>query len=119
MPDAARRPSRIEAHPIVAKLIYTRLEDHPRETYVITSGALIVGRVDCICDDPPPAAQWTWGLHLDIGAAPFRRGATVSSRDEAVAALEQAWTEWKLWAGLSDADRPDSADGTPAPRVLR
>lgn len=119
MPGAGRtRGDGSEGQGIVAKLIYTRLEDHPRETYVITSGALIVGRVDCIRDDPAPDAQWTWGLHLDIGAAPFRRGATVSTRDEAVAALEQAWTEWKLWAGLCDADGPDASGGAP-PRVLR
>jgi hypothetical protein len=106
----------------VAKLIYTRLEDHPRETYVITSGALIVGRVDCISDEPAPAAQWTWGLHLDIGAAPFRRGATVSSRDDAVAALERAWAEWKLWAGLRDADpreTPETATVAPPRKALR
>ena len=30
----------------MAELVYTRLQDHPRETYFATSGALVVGRID-------------------------------------------------------------------------
>ena len=84
----------------MAKLVYTRLQDHPRETYVATSGALIVGRIDCI--SAGPGEQWMWGLQLDIGATPFRRGATAGSRDEAASALDAAWDDWKQWAGLRD-----------------
>ena len=43
-------------------------------------------------------------MQLDIGATPFRRGAPVGFRDEATAALEAAWADWKMWAGLCDAD---------------
>jgi hypothetical protein len=88
----------------MAKLVYTRLQDHPRETYFATSGSLIVGRIDCICAGPPAAEHWMWGMQLDIGATPFRRGATVSSREEATAGLEAAWRDWKLWAGLKDSE---------------
>ena len=88
----------------MAKLIYTRLQDHPRETYFATSGSLIVGRIDRISARPNAAEQWMWGMQLDIGATPFRRGATVESRDEATVALEAAWADWKMWAGLRDAD---------------
>ena len=88
----------------MVKLIYTRLQDHPRETYFATSGSLIVGRIDCISAGPGAAEQWMWGMQLDIGATPFRRGATVGSRDEATVALEAAWADWKMWAGLRDAD---------------
>ena len=94
----------------MAKLIYPRLQDHPRETYFATSGSLIVGRIDCISAGPGAAEQWMWGMQLDIGATPFRRGATVGSRDEATAALEAAWADWKLWAGLQDSDDAATAD---------
>lgn len=72
----------------MAKLVFTRLQDHPRETYFATRGLQIVGRIDCISADPDADQQWMSGLQLDIGAMPFRRGATVGSRDEASAALE-------------------------------
>ena len=94
----------------MAKLVYTRLQDHPRETYFATSGALIVGRIDCICASPGPAEQWVWGMQLDIGATLFRRGAAVGSRDHATAALAQAWEDWKVWAGLCDIEAPHSAE---------
>ena len=94
----------------MAKLVYTRLQDHPRETYFATSGSLIVGRIDCISAGPDPAERWMWGLQLDIGATPFRRGATAGSRDEAAAALDAAWSDWKLWAGLRDVAPEQPAD---------
>ena len=94
----------------MAKLIYTRLQDHPRETYFATSGSLIVGRIDCISAGPGAAEQWMWGMQLDIGATPFRRGATVGSLDEATIALEAAWADWKQWAGLQDSDIAATAD---------
>ncbi|WP_238273069.1 hypothetical protein [Methylobacterium cerastii] len=80
----------------MAKLVYTRLQDQPRETYFVTRGSLIVGRIDCIFAGSAAAEQWMWGMQLDIGAAPYRRGATVSSLEEAVGALEAAWCSWKL-----------------------
>jgi hypothetical protein len=86
----------------MAELVYTRLQDHPRETYFATSGALVVGRIDCICPDPPPAEQWGWGMNLDIGALPFRRGGVAPTREAAAAALGEAWEQWKAWAGLRD-----------------
>ncbi len=88
----------------MAKLVFTRLQDHPRETYFATSGSLIVGRIDCISAGPDVDQQWMWGLQLDIGAMPFRRGATVGSRNEASTALEGAWRDWKIWACLQDRD---------------
>ena len=106
----------------MAKLVYTCLQDDPRERYFATSGALIVGRIDCICAGPQPAEQWMWGMQLDIGAAPFRRGATVGSRDEAVEALGQAWEDWKVWAGLRDMEALHVAEPgivEPAVKALR
>ena len=98
----------------MAKLVYTRLKDHPRETYFATSGSLIVGRIDCIFASPGAAEQWMWGMQLDIGATPYRRGGTVGSLEEAVDTLEAAWSNWKLWAGLQDSDgtqpAPDASD---------
>ncbi|WP_156648524.1 hypothetical protein [Methylobacterium sp. Leaf108] len=88
----------------MAKLVFTRLQDHPRETYFATSGLLIVGRIDCISAGPAADEQWMWGMQLNIGATPFRRGATVGSRNEASAALAIAWSDWKLWAGLQDIE---------------
>lgn len=93
----------------MAKLVYTRLQDHPRESYFATSGSLIVGRIDCIFPSPEATEQWMWGMQLDIGATPFRRGATAGSHDEARAALEAAWHDWKLWAGLRDSENRESA----------
>ena len=87
----------------MAALVFTRLQDHPRETYFATSGALIVGRIDCISADPE-REQWSWGMNLDIGGLPFRRGGVAEGRGEAVAALEEAWSDWKTWAGLRDID---------------
>lgn len=87
----------------MAILVFTRLKDHPRETYVATSGALIVGRIDCICAEPG-REEWSWGLSLDIGGLPFRRGGVAGDRAAAVAALDEAWGDWKLWAGLRDID---------------
>jgi len=88
----------------MASLVFTRLEDHPRETYLATSGAVVVGRIDCICPDPPSAERWAWSMNLDIGALPFRRGGVSDTQDGAVAELNQAWAEWKAWAGLRDID---------------
>ena len=88
----------------MAALVFTRLEDHPRETYFATSGALVVGRIDCICPGPPPAEQWAWGMNLDIGALPFRRGGVSGTRDGAIIELNQAWADWKAWAGLRDIE---------------
>ncbi|KQT16170.1 hypothetical protein ASG40_18190 [Methylobacterium sp. Leaf399] len=88
----------------MAKLIFTHPQDHPRETYFATSGSLIVGRIDCISAGPASDEQWMWGMQLDIGATPFRRGATVGSLKEASAALAIAWSDWKLWAGLQDIE---------------
>lgn len=93
----------------MAKLVYTRLQDHPRETYFATSGSLIVGRIDCIFPSSERTEQWMWGMQLDIGATRFRRGATVGSQNEAIAALEVAWRDWKLWAGLRDTDNSEPA----------
>ncbi|WP_336487903.1 hypothetical protein [Methylobacterium nigriterrae] len=90
----------------MAILLLTRLQEHPRETYLATSGALVVGRIDCICADPAPAERWSWGMNLDIGALPFRRGGVEGSCAEAAAALNRAWSEWKAWAGLRDAEAP-------------
>ncbi|WP_232628474.1 hypothetical protein [Methylobacterium sp. Leaf118] len=87
----------------MAILVFTRLKDHPRETYVATSGALIVGRIDCINADPT-REEWSWGLNLDIGGLPFRRGGVAVDREEAVASLDEAWSDWKTWAGLRDID---------------
>jgi hypothetical protein len=87
----------------MAALVYTRLQDHPRETYFATSGALIVGRIDCISADPA-TEQWGWGMSLDIGALPFRRGGVAGSHSEAAACLDEAWEQWKHWAGLRDLD---------------
>ncbi|WP_238273296.1 hypothetical protein [Methylobacterium cerastii] len=88
----------------MAKLVYTRLQDHPHETYIATSGSLIVGRIDCIFAGPAAAEKWMWGMQLDIGATPYRRGGTVGSQEEAVDALEAAWSSWKSWAGLQDSN---------------
>lgn len=87
----------------MAVLVFTRLQDHPRETYFATSGALIVGRIDCI-SAAPGAEQWSWGMNLDIGGLPFRRGGVAEDRPSAVAALTEAWGDWKTWAGLRDLD---------------
>lgn len=87
----------------MAALVYTRLQDHPRETYFATSGALIVGRIDCI-NVRPGEEQWSWGMNLDIGGLPFRRGGVATDRAAAVAALGEAWGDWKVWAGLRDLD---------------
>lgn len=91
----------------MASLVLTQLQDHPRETYFATSGALIVGRIDCISAEPG-AERWAWGMNLDIGGLPFRRGGVADSQDEAVAQLGEAWADWKAWAGLRDAE-PDPA----------
>ena len=93
----------------MAKLVYTRLQDHPRESYFATSGSLIVGRIDCIFPRSGTIEQRMWGMQLDIGATRFRRGASVGSQDEAIAALELAWRDWKLWAGLRDSDNTEPA----------
>ncbi|GEP04426.1 hypothetical protein [Methylobacterium oxalidis] len=87
----------------MAALVYTRLQDHPRETYFATSGALIVGRIDCISAEAA-SEQWGWGMSLDIGAQPFRRGGVAASRADAAACLSDAWEQWKVWAGLRDID---------------
>lgn len=89
----------------MAVLVFTRLKDHPRETYFATSGALVVGRIDCISAEPG-AEQWSWGMNLDIGGLPFRRGGVAGDRTAAVAALDDAWGDWKTWAGLRDLDPP-------------
>jgi hypothetical protein len=74
----SRRPR--DADPdLMAALVYTRLKDHPRETYFATSGALIVGRIDCI-SARPGSEQWSWGMNLDIGGLPFRRGGVAEDR---------------------------------------
>lgn len=87
----------------MAALVYTRLKDHPRETYFATSGALIVGRIDCI-SARPGSEQWSWGMNLDIGGLPFRRGGVAEDRAGAITALNEAWGDWKTWAGLRDLD---------------
>ena len=93
----------------MAALVFTQLQDHPRDTFFATSGALIVGRIDCICAGLPEE-RWSWGMNLDIGGLPFRRGSVCGSREEAVAELEAAWADWKAWAGLQDvAEEPPKA----------
>lgn len=98
----------------MASLVFTQLQDHPRETYFATSGALIVGRIDCISVEPD-TERWAWGMNLDIGGLPFRRGGVADSQDEAIAQLDEAWADWKAWAGLRDAEPAgDASDKTKA-----
>lgn len=96
----------------MASLVFTQLQDHPRETYFATSGALIVGRIDCISAGPG-LEQWAWGMNLDIGGLPFRRGGVAESQDEAIAQLDEAWADWKAWAGLRDAEPNPEAEKEP------
>lgn len=88
----------------MAALAFTRSQDHPCETYFATSGALIVGRIDCIRHDDDGDEAWSWGMTLDIGALPFRRGGTMGTQGEAADALTEAWEQWKAWAGLRDVE---------------
>ena len=90
----------------MAKLAFNLMLEEPRETYIVTSAALIVGRIDCIQSEPMTDQQWAWAMHLDIGVAPFRRGGNASSADEACSKISEAWEDWKVWAGLQDVDGP-------------
>ncbi|MHC1999537.1 hypothetical protein ACYQR9_03720 [Methylobacterium sp. CM6241] len=93
----------------MAKLAFNLMLEEPRETYIVTSAALIVGRIDCIQAEPVADQQWAWAMHLDIGVAPFRRGGNGRSADEAASKMREAWEDWKVWAGLQDVD---GAEGT-------
>jgi len=88
----------------MAKLAFNLMLEEPRETYIVTSAALIVGRIDCIQAEPMTDQQWAWGMHLDIGVAPFRRGGNAGSADEAASKMREAWEDWKVWAGLQDVE---------------
>jgi hypothetical protein len=88
----------------MAKLAFNLMLEEPRETYIVTSAALIVGRIDCIQSEPIADQQWAWAMYLDIGVAPFRRGGNAVSADEAVSKVSEAWEDWKVWAGLQDVD---------------
>lgn len=104
----------------MAALVFTQLQDEPRVCYFATSGALIVGRIDCISAEPG-AESWAWGMNLDIGGLPFRRGGVSDNREEAITQLDAAWSDWKAWAGLRDAEPAGAAEepkaiGRDAPR---
>ena len=88
----------------MAKLAFNLMLEEPRETYIVTSAALIVGRIDCIQSGPVTDQHWAWAMHLDIGVAPFRRGGNAGSADEAFSKISEAWDDWKAWAGLQDVE---------------